>query len=68
VGESGELGGIGDGAAAEVFGEGDVVFAGDGCQFCEGRFSGEAFDVEVRAVDAEDEGGAWGEGASVVVG
>lgn len=65
--DGGEVVGVHEGAGAEVFDEGDVVVFGELEEVFELGFAGEAAEVEVGAVDFEDEGGALGDGLFVVV-
>ncbi len=59
--------GVHHGARAEVFDERDLVFFGESCELGDFGFADESVDVEVGAVDFEDEGGLWGDGLLVVV-
>lgn len=63
----GEVVGVHEGAGAEVFYKGDVVILGELKEVFEFGFSGETAEIEVRAMDFEDEGSALGDGLFVIV-
>ena len=65
--DGGEVVGVHEGAGAEVFHEGDVVVFGELEEVFQFGFAGEAAEIEVGAMDFEDEGGAFGDRFFVVV-
>ena len=65
--DGGEVVGVHEGAGAEVFHEGDVVVFGELEEVFQFGFAGEAAEVEVRAMDFQNEGGALGDRFFVIV-
>jgi hypothetical protein len=62
-----EVVGIHHRTGAEILHEGNPVLPGEGSKLGRGRFRGEALKVKIRAMDLEDECGAFGKGSGVIL-